>query len=297
MQISEAKKASGLTRKAIEYYIGQELLHPDISENGYRDFSADDIARLKKISVCRRLGLGTEEIRSVLADQTGTRLKELSVQKALLLREEQTKSALLDALSQSGDFARTAQKLDALEQNTAIAKRLLDTFPGYFGKLICLHFAAFFGEPAATADQDAAYREIVSFLDDFPAADFPKEVQEFLDEATVGLSAGKIHAVTEGMLECVSQPERFLDEHRDSLQQFFSVRLSEEYKTSPARKAADLLREFLESGGYYDTFLPAMERLSPSYAQYRQQIALADRVFRAEYPAEYAALSPEGEKT
>ncbi len=290
MQISEAKKASGLTRKAIEYYIGQELIHPAVSENGYRDFSETDITCLKKISVYRRLGLGTEEIRSILADDTGTMIKKLSVEKTLLLREEQTLKSLLDALAESGDFSETERRLIALEQNTAIAKRLLDTFPGYFGKFICLHFASFLTEPATTADQDSAYQEIVSFLDDFPSTEFPREVQEFLDDATGDYSAEKINSITEKIRTDIGQPDTFLSRNRQFLKYYLSVLASEEYKASPAGKSALLLRQFLNTGGYYERFLPAMERLSPSYAAYRRQLALTDRKLREQYPSEYRMI-------
>ena len=36
---SEIQKETGLTRKAIEYYEDKGLIHPQKSENGYRDYS------------------------------------------------------------------------------------------------------------------------------------------------------------------------------------------------------------------------------------------------------------------
>jgi len=43
MLMNETSKITSLTKKAIEYYTEQELVFPSILENGYRDFSADDI--------------------------------------------------------------------------------------------------------------------------------------------------------------------------------------------------------------------------------------------------------------
>jgi len=40
------------TKKAIEYYIEQGLITPIVLENGYRDFSASDCEKLKKIKIC-----------------------------------------------------------------------------------------------------------------------------------------------------------------------------------------------------------------------------------------------------
>jgi len=47
--INEASKLTNLTKKAIEYYIDQKLILPSILDNGYRDFSENDIECLNKI--------------------------------------------------------------------------------------------------------------------------------------------------------------------------------------------------------------------------------------------------------
>ncbi|WP_162862584.1 MerR family transcriptional regulator [Acetivibrio cellulolyticus] len=66
MLINDVCKACVLTKKAIEYYVEQGLISPRICINGYRDFSQSDVEKLKKISMLRKLDLGTESIRSVL---------------------------------------------------------------------------------------------------------------------------------------------------------------------------------------------------------------------------------------
>lgn len=43
MLINEVSKVTNLTKKAIEYYIEQKLVFPNILDNGYRDFSENDI--------------------------------------------------------------------------------------------------------------------------------------------------------------------------------------------------------------------------------------------------------------
>lgn len=45
MLINEVCRRCGLTKKAVEYYVEQELLTPLVLENGYRDFRT-------KISLC-----------------------------------------------------------------------------------------------------------------------------------------------------------------------------------------------------------------------------------------------------
>ena len=66
MLINEVCRECSLTKKAIEYYIEQGIVAPAIQENGYRSFSDEDIAVLKKVSVLRTLGLSVADIHDVL---------------------------------------------------------------------------------------------------------------------------------------------------------------------------------------------------------------------------------------
>ena len=59
---SEIQKETGLTRKAIEYYEDRGLIHPQKSENGYRDYSTKDLEILKKVSIFRKLGMSISDI-------------------------------------------------------------------------------------------------------------------------------------------------------------------------------------------------------------------------------------------
>ncbi|NLO84124.1 MAG: MerR family transcriptional regulator [Clostridiales bacterium] len=42
------------TRKALAYYEEKQLISPTVLENGYRDYSSEDIAAIKEISVLRQ---------------------------------------------------------------------------------------------------------------------------------------------------------------------------------------------------------------------------------------------------
>lgn len=96
MLINKTSKMANLTKKAIEYYIEQGLILPDTLDNGYRDFNVDDVERLKKISVLRKLGLSISEIQTVLADEGDDALKKLSIQKELAVQRGQARNAILD---------------------------------------------------------------------------------------------------------------------------------------------------------------------------------------------------------
>ncbi len=67
MNIGTAAEKSGLPPKTIRYYEDIGLLAPDRAENGYRDYSAADIHRLKFLQRSRSLGFSVEECRQLLS--------------------------------------------------------------------------------------------------------------------------------------------------------------------------------------------------------------------------------------
>ncbi len=138
MLISEVSKVTGLTKKAIEYYVEQGLVFPSVLDNGYRDFDKVQVERLNQISVLRKLGLGTEEIKRVLADESGDTLQTLAVKKELDIRGEQAKKAILDKLACGSSYSDISAELKAIEASKTIAEKLLEAFPGYYGRFTCL---------------------------------------------------------------------------------------------------------------------------------------------------------------
>ena len=64
MKINEVEARAGITKKNIRFYEAQGLLSPRRNpENGYRDYSEEDVHILHRIRVLRKLGLPIEEIR------------------------------------------------------------------------------------------------------------------------------------------------------------------------------------------------------------------------------------------
>ena len=284
MLINEVCKKTKLTKKAVEYYVLQGLLSPEVSKNGYRNFRKEDAERLSKISVLRKLGLGIEDIKAVLSDSSNAVLQKLSGRRELLSRKALKKAAILEELSCGRDYQEISRELDALEQNATIEERLLNSFPGYYGKFICLHFASFLDEPVSSENQKEAYQEIIDFLDNVPELQFPEEIQEYLEENTSGITVEQINSIVEKQKKSVEEPEKFLEENKETLEFFYRYMQSEEYKASPAYKFRLLLKEFNQSTGYYDVFIPAMKKLSPAYAKYQQLIESAGEKLLAAYP-------------
>ena len=100
MLINQVCKKCRLTKKAIEYYAAQKLVQPEILENGYRNFSAADIERLKKIAILRRLGLSVQSIKEVLDGGGQAALYKVSESKKIEIKAEETKQALVQQLAE-----------------------------------------------------------------------------------------------------------------------------------------------------------------------------------------------------
>ena len=66
MRIREAMERSGLTRKALHYYEGIGLISPSVLENGYRDYSAGDVERLRLIAALRSVEMPLDMVRQAV---------------------------------------------------------------------------------------------------------------------------------------------------------------------------------------------------------------------------------------
>lgn len=67
MNIGTAAHKTGLPAKTIRYYEEIGLLSPDRAGNGYRDYSDNDVHRLRFLQRARGLGFSVEECRQLLS--------------------------------------------------------------------------------------------------------------------------------------------------------------------------------------------------------------------------------------
>lgn len=69
MKIQELENELNISRANIRFYEKEGLLNPKRKENGYRDYSNDDIAVLKKIIVYRKLGISVTDIKKIFNNE------------------------------------------------------------------------------------------------------------------------------------------------------------------------------------------------------------------------------------
>ncbi len=283
MLMNEVCKECALTKKAVSYYIAQGLVSPAIQENGYRRFSKEDVSALKKISVLRQLGLSVGEIRSALSGRTDFVLKEVSGRKALQMEIQQERQKLLRELSATHDWDKMQEKLQQLSVKQTILERILQNFPGYYGRFLCLHFAEYLNEPVLTKAQQEAYETIVSFLDNV-CFDIPDELQNYLETETAEFDETKLKSISADFKNALKNIESYMADNREILENYMIYRDSADWRASPACQLREALETFCSTSGYYDIFIPAMRRLSKSYREYQDMLKEADKKFLEKYP-------------
>ncbi len=282
MLIGEAAAKTGLTKKAIEYYAEQGLINPEISENGYRNFSEDDISKLRKISVLRNLGLSVADIKEFFSDNGHGKIQEIINRKAFEAQVFKEKENLLRGLSEKPDWDKIQEEIESLERKNSILTRLLNCFPGFFGQYIIIHFTPFLNDPITTAEQQKAFDTIVLFLDNLEM-DIPEDLREFIYEITKEMDSDFAERMSENLQKTVNNPKKYLEENRENIELFKKLKESKEYKSSPAFRLNEYFKKITSESGYYDIFISSMRKLSPSYEAYYEKLKEADRIFAEEF--------------
>lgn len=276
MLIGDVCQCTGLTRKAIRYYVDQRLIAPAALPNGYLDFDDAAVERLKQINVLRRLGLSVADTRQAL-DGGVSALRDICAQHQLAAQARQQREAILARLAQDMDYAAASRALDCVNRRATLSEKLLDAFPGYFGRFLCMHFGAFLSDELKTDDQRAAYAEVISFLDGMP--DMPREVQQYfeqLDALPQDMISDVQQAAATALRAVAESPERYLSDNAELIAQYMEFAKSPEYLASTEYRVKQALGDFCRTSGYNDVFIPALMRLSPSYAQYKRELERAN---------------------
>ena len=84
----------------------------------------------------------------------------------------------------------------------------------------------------------------------------------------------------------MADPEKYIHNNKEMLEQYRAVAESEEYKASPAYRLQEYLKQFQRESGYNDVFIPAMQRLSPAYCEYHKSLQAANGVFLRHFQQE-----------
>ena len=285
MLINEVSKVCNLTKKAIEYYIEQNLISPQILENGYRYFSEKEIGLLKKISLYRRLGLSIMEIKKILVEPN--ELTVVLYRKTLELEEEKIKQEILQRICKGEEIEKLEEEINNINSKSIIIKKLMDLFPSYYGKFISINFSKYLTGKIETKEQMEAFNEIIDFFDNVSDIEIPVDLQEYLDNYLLEYSSEEGISIINNIIDEKDKGMKNIDEYvkknKEILERYNSYRKKDEFKKMPAYRLMELMKNFCASSGYYDKFIPAMRKLSPLYNEYYEQMMIANCHFIKNY--------------
>ncbi len=118
MKIGEASEQSRLPQKTIRYYEDIDLLKPSRRKNQYRDYSENDVHRLRFLQRSRSLGFSIEECRLLLSlyhdkNRASSDVKAIvSAKIEQIERKQQELKSLKDTLSELAKNCRGDDKPD-----------------------------------------------------------------------------------------------------------------------------------------------------------------------------------------
>lgn len=289
MLIKEACECCNLTKKAIEYYEAKGLLQPAILENGYRDYTENEILILKEISVLRRCGIGISEIKEIL----DSRNKSAALEKYKYVTEVRMQrlaaiQKCMDGLIQDYDIKRVFNHLCNHNGDlSTIKERLVFAFPGNYGLFLSLHFGRFLDEPVDTKQKKIAYHAIVKYLDNTDVF-LSSQLSEFLEAVFAsqekGTTAELQSQMNKGIMKAIADTETYLEKNQDEIEQYLSFKASDEFQKSLAGQMQQHMLEFQSQSGYKEVFIENMKILSKSYAAYSKQLAAANEKIIERFP-------------
>lgn len=113
MDIKDVEKQLSVSRANIRFYEKEGLIVPLRRKNNYRDYSEEDVARLKKILVLRKMGFSIQEIRSL---QNGElQMEDAAVQN--IQRLETAIEELKGSLSVSKELAKEHPSFETMDED------------------------------------------------------------------------------------------------------------------------------------------------------------------------------------
>ncbi len=283
MFIQEVCKKCSLTKKAIYYYEKQGLIRPNIGENGYRNYSDEDVSTLKEIFVLRKLGLTISEINNVLLSSN----KAVSLLKYKYLMDLKREKVMeqqkcLELLIENYNVDKGIEYIDIhLNRSFTIKEKLIQAFPGVYGIFLSVHFGPFLNEKADTAEKEEAYGKIVDFLD---KVRITREMEEYLESVIPLTDQEVIEKMNSTFLNAVKDIENYIVNNQQEIEEYIKFRNSEDYKSTPAFKLQQLLVEFQQSSGYDEIFVENLKILSASYQEYSEKLQEANKILLERYP-------------
>ena len=274
---NEVQEKVTLSRKAIEYYEEKGLIHPKKLENGYRDYSDEDIEVLKKISLLRNLGLNISEI-ALSLDSKEEALASILRRKEHELEICEKRKNVLKLIVKGESVDLINEALAIIEAQETIYDKLIRIFPGYFGQLFFSSYKIFLNE-SLNKDEEAAFNEYIKFLDSIPNFDLSKEEKDYIETISSSFDMKTLDDVNEEKLIAIENAETWLEDHKDYIEAYKEYKNSDDYQNSLMKSVQDKLKKFMQENNYYGKAIPLIRKFSKSYDAYYEKLLKANEEY------------------
>ena len=274
---SEIQKETGLTRKAIEYYEYKGLIHPQKSENGYRDYNIKDLEILKKVSIFRKLGMSISDIYQCISSG-GDSLSSVLREKQHQLDLDEKRKVILEMIVRGESKELINDKVSLLEMEETIYEKLEIAFPGYFGQMLFIAYQPFLNEPLENEGKDSFYKYI-DYLDRLPSFELTEEEKKYIEKISAPFDMKILKDVNQAKLDALESPEKWMKENEDIIYQYESYKNSEEYQNGMIKQIQDKLKNFMKENQYYEIAIPLIRKFSKSYDNYYKKLLKANKEY------------------
>lgn len=274
---NEVQDKTNLSRKAIEYYEEKGLIHPIKLENGYRDYSDEDVEVLKKISLLRNLGLSISEI-ALYLDSKEEALASILRRKEHELDICEKRKNVLKLIVKGESVDLINEELAIIEAQETIYDKLIRIFPGYFGQLIFSSYKIFLNE-SLNKDEEAAFNEYIKFLDSLPNFELSKEEKDYIETISSSFDMKTLDDLNKGKLIAIENSKTWLEENEDYIKVYKEYKNTDEYKNGLMKSIQDKLKKFMQENNYYEKAIPLIRKFSKSYDAYYEKLLKANEEF------------------
>lgn len=274
---SEIQKETGLTRKAIEYYEDKGLIHPQKSENGYREYSTEDLEILKKVAIFRKLGMSISDIYQCISSG-GYTLSSVLREKQHQLDLDEKRKIILEMIVRGESDELINEKVSLLEMKETIYEKLEIAFSGYFGQMIFAAYQPFLNEPLENDGKNSFYKYI-DYLDRLPSFELTEEEKKYIEKISSPFDMKTLKDINQAKLDAVENPEKWLKDNKDTISSYESYKNSEEYQNSMIKQVQDKLKNFMKENQYYEIAIPLIRKFSKSYENYYKKLLKANEQY------------------
>ena len=274
---SEIQKETGLTRKAIEYYEDKGLIHPQKSDNGYRDYSTKDLEILKKVSIFRKLGMSISDIYQYISSG-GHTLPSVLRKKQHQLEIDEKRKEILEIIVKCGSNELINEKVSSLEVEETIYEKLEIAFPGYFGQMLFAAYQPFLNKPLENDGKNSFYKYI-AYLDRLPSFELTEEEKKYIEKISSPFDMKTLKDINQAKLDAVENPKKWMKDNEDVISHYESYKNSEEYQNSMMKQIQDKLKNFMKENQYYEIAIPLIRKFSKSYDNYYKKLLKASEEY------------------